>query len=223
MANVHRRVRTKSNICNDIQINLSSLYDSNKKLNATLIELPARDYEHLKGNSIHISGIKKTQDGKGIIYHNINYGKSISINKKSVNIGVNKKYRHINLEKTKGKLLLITADKLECLSYNPNTYIIVSNMTYNHNIDGISSGKVILIMGILNSNEDTAISSNIWDNEIHNLVKSCKVNSLDSYDHHGSKGFVYSFGNKNCMVIKTNHLFQFMPIKRVKVRVGNFK
>ena len=60
MGNVHRRILTKSNICKNMRTNLSMTYDSNKKSNTALIELTSRDYEHLKGNAIHISGIKIT-------------------------------------------------------------------------------------------------------------------------------------------------------------------
>ena len=174
MANVHRRCITKSNILDQTRRNLSMIYDSNTKKNTTLIELTLRDYDRLKGNSVHIKQIEKTEDGTGILYRNIKYGREIAIKKRSINIGANTKYRYIDLMKTKGNFILITADKNECILYKQNSHILPSNMSYNHNIEDILSGKVILMIGILDGNQKSSIGANIWDNKVHDLVKSCK-------------------------------------------------
>ena len=35
-----------------------------------------------------------------------------------------------------------------------------------------------------------------WDNDTFNVIKSCKPDVLKTYDHHGSAGSYYAFGNK---------------------------
>ena len=178
MANVHRRCITKSIILDETRRNLSRIYESKTKKNTTLIELTLRDYNRLKGNSIQVKHIEKTEDGNGIVYRNINYGKDIAIKKRSIGMGANTKFRYIDLMKTKGNFIVITADKKDCILYNQNSYILPSNMTYNRNIESILSGKVVLMIGILDGNQKSSIGANIWDNEVHDLVKSCKKTHL---------------------------------------------
>ena len=54
------------------------------------------------------------------------------------------------------------------------------------------SRTVLLKLGIT---RDTT-NENIWNNNVSVLAKKCKENSLNSYSHHETKGFTYSFGNK---------------------------
>ena len=196
MANIHRRCTTKSTIIDETIRNISNIYDSKSKKNTTLIELTLRDYDRLKGNCIELKQIETSEHVNGIVYNTIDYGKHIAIKKRSVDIGGNTKYRFVDLMKTKGNYMLITADKNDCILYNQNTYVLPSNMTHNRKIEGILSGKVVLMIGIFYGNKKSSTDANIWDNKFHDIVKRCKKNSLDSYDHHGSKGFAYSFGNK---------------------------
>ena len=186
----------KSERLQDMRSTLSTLYDTNKKYNSTLMELTTRDYKFLKEHCIHVTGIIQSLNGNATIYKTIKYGKAISVTKKTLSIAVKNKYRYINLTKSKGNIVLITADKIECLTHNPNTLTFPTNMSHKHVTDDVLSGKVILMTGKLRNKNDLAKQHYIWNNSVHDLVKLSKVNSLDSFDHHGSKGFVYSFGNK---------------------------
>ena len=40
-------------------------------------------------------------------------------------------------------------------------------------------------------------STNIFDNEMYSVASKCKTNSLKIFDHHETKGYTYSFGNKS--------------------------
>ena len=55
---------------------------------------------------------------------------------------------------------------------------------------------VILQVAIIDKLNRADDNSNDWNNEIFFKAKKCKPNSLKSFDHHGTKGFNYSFGNK---------------------------
>ena len=54
------------------------------------------------------------------------------------------------------------------------------------------SGIVIIMMGVLMFDK----SIDVFDNEVHTIAARCTSNSLKFFDHHGTKGFNYLFGNK---------------------------
>ena len=153
-------------------------------------------------NSIHVSGIHKSKGvDKGpelTLYTKVKYGSSISITKKNIDIGQNKRYKYVNISKTKKRYFLITADKHECLRCFPNTHIFDSSMSDLRRNDTSNklklSGIVVLMIATLPSSIPT--NERVWDEDMFKIVKSCKPNVMATYDHHGSGGNCFSFGNK---------------------------
>ena len=58
------------------------------------------------------------------------------------------------------------------------------------------SGIVVLMLSSLPSGKNTFPIQDIFDDELYSKVKSCKPNVMATYDHHGSNGSCFSFGNK---------------------------
>ena len=108
----------------------------------------------------------------------------------------NKKSRWINMKKSKSHRVFFTANKDECLSIFPNTYVFGTVMTYKGakgcDTSPSMSGVVIIMMGVVRRNTNEIF----WSEEIHDKAKSCKTNTLRSYSHHGTEGYVNYFGNK---------------------------
>ena len=173
---------------------LASLYDGNKKIHNNLLELNTTQYHRYKEFSVHLSNITLEVGSKHIYYHTVRYGKYISTTKQHVKISGNKKSRSFNMEKSKKNMLFITANKEECLSLFPNTYIHGTVLT-KQDLDNPSmtmSGVVILMMAVLRDTKNETY----WNDDIHEMALRCKPNSLSSYSHHDTTGFVYSFGNR---------------------------
>ena len=91
---------------------------------------------------------------------------------------------------------MITSNKDECLNVFPNSHVFGTVMTHksknNDNKNLPVSSIVLLMVGVTRDVNREAL----WTDEIHDNAKKCKNNSLSSYSHHGSKGYIYSFGNK---------------------------
>ena len=100
------------------------------------------------------------------------------------------------MKKSKKQFILITGNKTECFKYFPNTYLVHPVMTYrakkNKPEDQPMSGVVILMMAAIRDNGNESL----WTNHAASMASTCKKNSLDSYSHHGTSGFTYSFGNR---------------------------
>lgn len=170
----------------DLLRTCDSLFNSNSRHNNCLIELSQNEVKRLGKLTIHLSSMA-LKNGC-ISYHNVKYGEKLSTSSCHKKLCGNKKSRWIDLNKTKKNMLVITASKAECLSMMPNTYVFNS-----HNYDEKHmSGIVILMMAVLRNNREEYI----WMDDMHTLVASCKSNSLKTYSHYGTEGFVYSFGNK---------------------------
>ena len=178
---------------------LSVLYDGTSKDNTSVIELTNKDYKRLQDNCITLGGISK--HGNIVSYEKISYGKGLSIKKKTIDIGKGKdKYRYIDLNKSKGRFMLIITDKDDCQRINTNTHAFCSRMTIQSNIkndnSNILSGKIVLMLAILPAVNAKNDNKKSWDDSIYGIARACKPNCLKTYDHFGSKGFTYSFGNK---------------------------
>ena len=118
--------------------------------------------------------------------------KKLSVtSKRDVSYGCKKNVK-MNLEKTKSRFMMITANKDEIMGLFPNTYVFSNVISYRKEKLPPMSGKVILMMAVMRNTSDEVA----WDHELHNVVHSCKTNSLKSYSHFNTKGYVYSFGNK---------------------------
>lgn len=193
---------------------LTNLYDSNTKVKypTTLIELTSTEEKRSRGNSIHVGGmLSKAGSNHGQIiieYENVTYGSLLSISKKKVDIGDSNWYQYINLSKTTYRYMMITAKKEECLRNFPNTYTCGTSMTENvskkQKKEKSLSGVVVLMIAALPCSNNKVITNKVWKNTMYDKVKSCKPNVLKSYDHHGSNGSCFSFGNKSFYGMKNN-------------------
>ena len=202
--NERKRKKAKECSINAITNCITTLYEDRNKSPTTLFELSKQQYKRMKSNSIHVSGMTKSKEmSKGpdhILYSNVTYGVSVSITKKKVAIGKNMWYKYINLAKTKRRYCLITAEKNECKQLFPNTHIFGSSMTdlrqTNVNDNAELSGIVVLMISTLPLIRHNPTIERVWDEDMFKMVKSCKANVMATYDHHGSFGNCFSFGNK---------------------------
>ena len=91
---------------------------------------------------------------------------------------------------------MITFNKDECLKLFPSSRVFGTVITHKsknkNNKNSPMSSIVLLMMGVARDINRAAL----WTDEVHDIAKKCKNNSLSSYSHYGLKGYVYSFGNK---------------------------
>ena len=118
-------------------------------------------------------------------------GKLLSLTKSHLNCTGNKRSRYINMTKTKGRRVFITAVKSQCVECIPNTHILGTTLTLKNKVDCMS-GIVVLMMAVISKHD----VRELWTNDIYDIARKCKNNSLQSYSHHETKGYNYSFGNK---------------------------
>ena len=170
--------------------NLAKLFNSNQRHNNTLIELTETQHKRLSDNCVHLSRLRSND--KKLFYDMVSYGPKLSTTSKKDSCYGCKKNIRLNLSKTKGRFIMITANKEDILSSFPNTYTFSDVMSYKSGKMPPMSGIVILMMGIMRNTSDEIA----WDHELHKVVHCCKTNSLKSYSHFNTKGYVYSFGNK---------------------------
>ena len=87
--------------------------------------------------------------------------------------------------------MMITADLEECQQIMPRILSFSTCFT-EEKTQSTKTGKVVIMICSLRlTNEEPN-----WDNSIRTLAKKCKPNILKGYDHHGSSGECYAFGNK---------------------------
>ena len=200
---MHAKKRSISNITST----LAPLYEDMNKSLTTLFELSTLHYKRIKMNAIHVTGlsIKEDKNSKGqkkdiTLYTKVEYGSNINRSTKKVNIGENNWYQYINLTKTEKRFCVITACKDECVQIFPNTHIFGTSLSDKRGAkstrDISLSGIVVLMLSTLPSNENNDRTMNEWDNNTLKMIKSCKPDVLKTYDHHGSAGSCYAFGNK---------------------------
>ena len=175
---------------------LSSLYHGCTKNNTTVMELNTTQYNRLKENCIMVSNLRVDSELNHIYYDKVTFGKKTSLTKKKKNIGTDKNNLWINVHKTKSRLVLITAPKAEYLRTFPNTHVFGTVLTYSHSKKPEAtppmSGYIILMLSAI-SFEKCKFT---FSNEIYDIAAKSKANSLKSFEHHGTKGYNYSFGNK---------------------------
>ena len=103
--------------------------------------------------------------------------------------------------------MLITGNKDECVSV-PNTFVLglsLTDKTCDRKRNEIKmSGKVILMIAIQTQCNSSNVNNVVWDNSLYDRLKRCKPDVLKSYDHHGSQGSCFSFGNKPYYKIVNN-------------------
>ena len=194
------RKEMKSRFILNLNNNLMSLLDGDSRHNTTLMEFTTTQYKRYKENSIHLSDMRYHSDNKYVYYNRVRYGKSLSTSKPEKRSGGNKGNIVMNINKSKGNMVFITAMKSEVTAFLPNAFCFGTVMTIKPDSEYDSntplSGAVILMMAMLPKFEDPNFYEGLWDEEVYQVSKKCKNNSLSSYSHHGTKGHTYSFGNK---------------------------
>ena len=126
------------------------------------------------------------------------YGEKISLSKKKINYGgihSSTSYQCVNLTKTKKRYVLITADKKDCMTMLPAAKSKISILSNGGDENDISSGVILLMFAVLPA-DTTAINAKNWNKDMVTMIKRCKKNVLPTYDHHGTSGECYSFGNR---------------------------
>ena len=61
---------------------------------------------------------------------------------------------------------------------------------------GESIWCIFLMMAALPKAKNEMDISTLFDDDLHSKLKKCKPDILKTYDHFGSKGECYAFGNK---------------------------
>ena len=139
------------------------------------------------------------------LYTKVIYGNNINKTKRKVDIEGCNWFNIVNLNKTKRQCILITANKNECEQIQPNTCTFDANVT-----DSIDETKrkvqlsnkmsriVVLMVGVLAKSHEMDQSDVYFDESVRKNVKQCKPNIMaaTSYQHHGSSGECFAFGNK---------------------------
>ena len=191
-------LRKKAKTLNLLDMNnsLSSLYYGNTNQNSTVMELNSTQYNRFKDNCILVASLRICSDTNHVYYNSVAFGSKVSVTKESSKFGTNHRNMWINLNKTKSRLVMIITPKAEFIKVFPNAHVFGTVLTYHKKKHGNklppTSGFIILMKCMLPSKKSTYI----FDNEMYTIVSKCKPNSLKSFDHHGTKGYSYSFGNK---------------------------
>ena len=183
-----QRRETEYNSVDNIVSKLSLLYNSKIQAPTTLIELSVRDLKRFKENSIHLNGLLQvngeSKDSDQTIYSQVTYGSYLSISKKKLDIGEQKWYQYVNMDKTKNRYMIITANKSEYKNAFPNTFTYSTSMSEGgvtiNKTDASHSGVVILVIVALPNIVNDSRYDGSWVNGLYNDVRSCKPNVLES-------------------------------------------
>ena len=166
-----------------------------------LMELSKQEYTTLEHCCIHISDIHFYKSKTAFTevnqteFNSIKIGKGIQQSRLSNII-------HLNIDRSKRKMLLIIMDKDECWKC-PQDAITLNTMLsmQKHkrpNIKHQGSGKVILMMAIKARKNSIKMQHKRvqWSRLIQEMCNYCKDNILESnmVKHHSSKGRIHSFG-----------------------------
>ena len=180
-----------------------SLYSKGVSRPTTLIELSKTQWKRFSKNSIHVQGLyQSTVDGSApqSLYTKIKFGSHLVIHKCAVSSVDVSFVNQIKLNKTKQKFMMITGDKEECMFFFKD--VCVFDTCMNQIIDSTSkqkcylSGVVVLMLGALPRHNKKLLQRTVFTNEFYKEIRKAKSDVKKSFDHFGSVGEVYAFGNK---------------------------
>ena len=167
---------------------------NNEKVPHFLMELSIQQYNVIKNNSIHVSGVN-------FITPQTHMQKTEFSNYSNIEIGCNLSHKNItgslnlNIDRIKKNMVIITMDKSECMTSRSNVEVINSTINDAH-FKG--SGVVIVMMAkkggkVDEHHQDKRIQ---WQRLVIEMCRYCKNNILKSkmVSHHDSKGEIFSFG-----------------------------
>ena len=110
---------------------LDKTFDGVIKHPTTVIELTLTQWKRFKDNSIQLSQICYNGDKSHIYHKGISFGKNINLTKSASSRNSNESHRRINLEKTKGRYIMIVTNKTEFLKVSEEVFAFSSIMSYN--------------------------------------------------------------------------------------------
>ena len=153
-----------------------------------MIELSETELKRNKGNIIFLEGMNYDSDKfKKVTWKRTKIGLNIKVKKRSTCDIDSSVFSEIDLNRTKKKYVMITATKIECQNYLPS--LIVSSAVRNTQ----PSGQVVLLLCVARNIPE---GNTFWTSTDYNIIKKTKPNILAVNNHHDSKGFYASFGNK---------------------------
>ena len=166
-----------------------------------LMELSKQEYTTLEHCCIHISGIRWYKSSTTCTkehqteFNSIKIGKGIKQNTISNII-------HLNIDRSKRKMVLIIIDKDECLKCPQDVTILNTMLSMQKQKQPkskhLGSGKVVLMMAVKPRKICVNVKHNRvkWSRLILEMCEYCKSNILESsmVNHHSSKGRIHSFG-----------------------------
>ena len=172
------------------------------KAPTTLIELTTDQFDRFQKNSIQLFGLQKNTSNdpksKTVTYVKTVYGDHLKPIKKKTKFGKYSEkmsYEYVDLSKVKNRYMMIICNKHEIILNGFNSKIQNAVLTDSTNPSENSSGYVLLMMTAL-FKIDTPTEKFKWDRDFLKMISSCKNNVLQTYDHHGTSGKCFSFGNK---------------------------
>ena len=179
-----------------MHMSISKIFDTKVNSPTTLMELTKKQHERYLNNCVHLSGLLIENDVPS--YCKATYGRCISLTKKKIDFGSDGKtlsYQIVNLSKTKNRFMMITCEKADCLKLFPCASCHISILTNEDNKNEVASGIVVIMFSILPHDKNITKATK-WNDDIVSLIRSCKTNVLPTYDHHGTTGKCFSFGNR---------------------------
>ena len=198
---------------------LSLLYDDVVKQPTTLIELSNSELKRFKDNIMHLSGLhvhKHSTTNKSTLplYSTVTYGSNINRRKKNVSFIDTSFVNYIDLRKTKKNFVMITANKNECLKAFKNIFVLDTCMSIildtERKVKKYQSGIVVLMIAAVPRRKNHQLGQKLFDNDLYTQVKKCKTNIKESFDHFGTVGEVYAFGNKpNYKIVDYSSVSEF--------------
>ena len=127
-----------------LSVNILKSFAQSSPVPHVLIELSWREHHRLLCDCIHVEDLSICNTTGAFIFNKVTYGKNIKKKKSYITFEQTKIPSYeIPLEKTKGCLIMITANKPECMKVLPN--LLTSSSTYHSD----PSNAVVLLACII--------------------------------------------------------------------------
>ena len=141
-----------------------------------------------KDNIIFLEGMTCDSDKmKKVTWTTTKIGLNIKFKKRSNCDIKSSVFSEIDFNRTRNKFVMITATRIECQKYLQS--LIVSSTVRNAQ----PSGQVVLLICVARKIPE---GNMFWTSTDYKNIKKTKPNILAVNNHHDSKGFYASFGNK---------------------------
>ena len=184
---------------------LKTYGDAKVRHPSTLIELSNTELKRHTKNTIHLSGLIEHQlasmNNKSLpLYSKVTYGSNINKRKRRVSFVDTSFVNYVDLKKTRKNYIMITANKDEYLNQFKDVFFFDTCMStimeYESKARKYQSGVVLLMVAAIPRMKRDYSVPVLFNNNLYKQVKKCKPDIKKSFDHYGSTGEVYAFGNK---------------------------